>query len=111
MADRAWFAYQCLPRDDRGEPPDWRVLEREHGLSNGTIYKLIWGITVQPTWDTLEKAATALRVPSEWLRREEGAGPIARWPVPVRPAPPAGAAKRTRNRRKSGKMPAVKLSK
>lgn len=33
MGHRAFFAYQCLPRDAMGRSPSYRQLERENGLS------------------------------------------------------------------------------
>jgi hypothetical protein len=110
MGDRVWFAWKCLPRDDRGESPDWRDLERSVDLSNGTFYKLVWDITTRPAYETLEKAARALGTTMEWLKHERGEGPMARWYVPPRPEPPEGAAKRSRRRKKSGSIPAVKHS-
>jgi hypothetical protein len=111
MGERTWWAWHCLPRDDRGTPPDWRALERSVGLANGTLYKFTWDLTTRPGIDTLEKVASALRTTPEWLHNERGEGPMARWPIPPRPAPPEGAAKRSRHRKKSGSMPAVNVGK
>lgn len=111
MGHRVWWAWKCLPVDERGESPDWRDLERKVGLANGTLYKLCWGVTTRPSFETLEKAARALETTPEWLMREEGHGPVSNWPVRERPDPPEGAAKRSKHRRKSGQIPAVKESK
>lgn len=110
MGERIWFAWKCLPRDSHGDSPDWRELERHVELPNGTLYKLCWGVTTKPQYETIEKAARALGTTPEWLQMERGEGPIARWPVVVRPDPPEGAARRSKHRKRSGTMPAVKVS-
>jgi hypothetical protein len=94
MGHRAWFAWHALPRDDRGNPPKLRELEREHELPNGSLYKLIWGVLVRPGLVQLVKMAAALGTTPEWLQLERGAAPKASWPVVPRPDPPAGAAAR-----------------
>jgi transcriptional regulator with XRE-family HTH domain len=85
MADRAWFAWQCLPRDKFGKPPPFRKIEREHGLSNNTIRKLTRGELVRPGYPVIKRAAAALGVSPDWLMEGIGEGPIARYPVPPRP--------------------------
>jgi hypothetical protein len=88
MGQRAWFAWKCLPRDERGDPPSWRELEEKHGLSNGSIYKLTWDLTTRPSFEQLEKIAAALGTTPGWLQAGKGDGPRARWPVENRPAAP-----------------------
>jgi hypothetical protein len=93
MGERAWWAYQCLPRDAWGEPPPLRELERAHGLGNAALRKLIWDVTVRPGLAQLEKLAAALQVTPEWLQFGRGTMPLASaYPVP-RPPPPAGIQK------------------
>lgn len=101
MGDRAWFALQCLPRDDRGQPPKVRQLELDHGLSNGAIHKIIWGVTTAPTFPVLRRVAQALGTTPEWLLDGEGEGPRASFPVVPRPEPPKGAASRQHKRSRS----------
>jgi transcriptional regulator with XRE-family HTH domain len=85
MADRAWFAYQCLPKTETGAPPPLRELERANDLSNAMLRKLIRGISKRPSYVELVKMARALNCTPEWLQSEIGDGPVARWPIPVRP--------------------------
>lgn len=89
MGHRAWFAWHCLKRDDRLQPPAWRELERANGLTNGSLYKLIWGKATRPSYDRLVRMARALGCTPEWLINENGPGPVASLPVPPRPAEPA----------------------
>lgn len=91
MGQRVWFAWHCLPRDDRGEPPTLRSLEVAHGLANGTLHKLTWDLLKRPGYERLTKVCEALGVTPEWLQTGRGPGPVASWPVPPRPQPPAGA--------------------
>jgi hypothetical protein len=101
MGQRAWFAWHCLRRDQRGNPPDWRELERRFGLSNATLYKVIWDVAKRPGFEVLTKVAAALECSPEWLQAGSGPGPKSSWPVPSRPPPPEGAQKK---RSKSGSM-------
>ena len=98
LADRVWWAWQCLERDDRGELPSWKSLEERHGLPNGSLYKLMWGITARPSYDTLIGVADALHTTAEWLRSERGESPVSRWPVMPRPSAPPGARKRQKRK-------------
>jgi hypothetical protein len=107
MGHRVWFAWQCLPRDDRGDPPPWRALEVKHRLANATIHKLCWGVTQRPSYETIVGTAQALGTTAEWLQYERGEGPSSRWPVVPRPEAPPVAAKRTK-RAKSGRLKAVR---
>lgn len=86
LADRAWFAWNCLPRDERGDRPKIRELERGHGLTNGSLHRLINGISVRPGYEQLAKMAQALNTSPEWLQFERGEAPTTSWPVPPRPA-------------------------
>jgi hypothetical protein len=91
MGHRAWFAWKCLPRDSRGNPPSWRELEGGHGLTNGSIYKIVWDRTTRPSYEQISKVAAALSTTPEWLQREEGAGPLASVYVEPRPVSPEQA--------------------
>jgi transcriptional regulator with XRE-family HTH domain len=88
IAQRAWFAWQCLPRQDDGCPAALRELERANGLSNMQLNKLVRGISKRPGLAELRKMANALETTVEWLQFEEGAGPTAKHPVPPWPGPP-----------------------
>ncbi len=88
IGQRAWFAWKCLPRDPKGNPPAWRELEEKHGLSNGSLYKITWDFAKRPGFDQLEKLAAALNVTPQWLMKGTGPGPVAGWPIEPRPAPP-----------------------
>ncbi len=85
LADRAWFAWNCLPRDERGDRPKIRELERANGLTNGSLHRLITGVSVRPGFAQLAKMATALNTTPEWLQFEKGTAPTTSWPVPPRP--------------------------
>lgn len=102
MGHRVWFAWKCLPRDPKGNPPTWRELEDRVGLTNGSLYKATWDIAKRPGFDQLEKLALALETTPEWLQHERGDGPRAAWPIEPRPAPPAGALRLTARRRNGG---------
>jgi lambda repressor-like predicted transcriptional regulator len=85
MAQRAWFAWHCLPRDEKGRPPSWRSLEADHGLSNATLKRLVDGKLPRPGMERLERMAEALGVTPQWLHSGRGEGPLSRWPVPPYP--------------------------
>ena len=98
MGHRAWFAWQCLPRNERGEPPTWRELEDRHDLSNGSIYKIVWDISTRPSFGQLERVAAALCTTPHWLLTGRGYSPAARWPVAPRPAAPKKQGKKSAER-------------
>jgi len=86
LADRAWFAYHCLPRDRRGKLPFLKELELEHGLSGGTLSHMMSGRRSQFRFETMPKISEALRVSEPWLRGDEDArGPTLTGPLPPRP--------------------------
>ena len=85
MGQRVWFALQCLPRDSWGKPPEIAPLERSHGLAKAQLQKLLWDMSPRPTYETMQKVATALDTSPDWLLYERGEGPRARWPVQPRP--------------------------
>lgn len=84
---RAWFAWHCLPRDEKGEKPSIRGLESLNDLSNSQLNKLIYAISKRPSFDELRKMAKALRVSLDWLVDGTGDGPIAKFEVPPWPGP------------------------
>ena len=94
---RAWFAWKCLPRDERGEPPTFRSLERAHGLANKDLSRLVWDFYKRPSYEKMQRFAAALKTTPEWLEHEEGVGPSAKGYVQPRPEPPAGMTRRTRS--------------
>lgn len=71
LADRTWFAYQCIPGK-----PSMSSLEAEVGLPHGTISKTKDGIKKHHEYDTMKRLARALRTTPEWLTEEEGEGPV-----------------------------------
>lgn len=86
LAERAWFAWHCLPRNKRDKPPPIRKLEIAHGLANAALRKIILGYTLRPAHDSLLKAALALNCDPRWLSTGEGQGPLAS--TFVAPGPP-----------------------
>lgn len=99
MGQRAWWAYQCLPKDPMGHAPKFRELERREELANNSLRRLIWGEAVRPGLVQLEKLARALNCDPEWLQFGRGQQPLARWPVPPRPDAPPGMKPRESARR------------
>ena len=85
IGHRAWHAYFCLPRDEKGKPPSYRALEREQGLNNGPIQKMIKGNLTRPGVDVHNKIAKALSADPHWLQTGEGDPPRAAWPIPAYP--------------------------
>lgn len=85
LADRVWFAYQCLPRDPRGNLPSWRELEVAHKLPNATFHRIVNGGRTEISWRTGEKIAAALRTSEQWLKHGGDNGPVPTGPVPPRP--------------------------
>jgi hypothetical protein len=91
IAQRAWFAWHCLPRNEKGQPPSINHLERDHDLSHAQLRKLIMGKAPRPGYTTIVKAARALDCDPGWLGRNEGPRPVTSWLVP--PGPPPQKAK------------------
>jgi len=99
IAQRAWFAWHCLPRNDKGQPPSINQLERDHGFSHAALRKVIMGRAPRPGYTTLVKAAEALRCDAGWLGSNEGPAPVCSWPVPA--GPPIRKKKLSANARSS----------
>jgi DNA-binding Xre family transcriptional regulator len=95
MGERAWWAYQCLPKDGFGRPPSFRGLEESVGLTNNQLRRLIWDEYKRPGLEQLEKFAKALNTTPEWLQFERGEGPKASWHIPLRPEAPPGFKKKS----------------
>ena len=93
---RAWWAYYCLPRNAKGEPPRMRKLETEHGLSNNTIPKIVWDELGEPGITRAYKIAEALSCSPEWLFFGKGERPMSSWPIPARPDKKPESPSRTR---------------
>jgi hypothetical protein len=90
LADRAWFALHCLPRDAKGEPPAARELERAHGLSVSTLSHTFIGRRRYHQPITFAKVAEALNTTEAFLRGDAGAkapGPLTGM-LPPRPGQP-----------------------
>lgn len=105
LGERAWFAYQCLATGPHSRPPSKRSLEKQYGLSNKDLSRLIWDFYERPSYEKMQKFAAALGTTPEWLDREEGPGPRVGFSVPARPPAPEGM---LRKRQKSGAIPRAK---
>lgn len=84
FADRAWYAYHCLPRTRRGKPPSYNSLEEKHGISTGTISRAMLGDREEFSKTTLEKLARALNVSVGWLVEGVGDQPVLTGQIPPR---------------------------
>lgn len=85
MGQRAWHAYYCLERDEKGKPPAYRQLEEANDLNNGEMMKLLKGILKRPGLKTITNLANALRVTPQYLQFGEGQSPKSAWPIPAYP--------------------------
>lgn len=79
MAERAWYAYHCLLRED-GKPPKIRPFEEAHGIHNGTLKRVFLGR--KPRADMLGKVAIALGVTMDYLVYGIGDPPKLTGPLP-----------------------------
>ena len=84
LADRVWFAYHCLPRDAKGNPPSYVSLERPWKLPNGTLSRVVYAERKDLRGMTLGLIAKALNVKLDWLMN---GGRVDR-PVPTGTVPP-----------------------
>lgn len=100
MAKRAWYAYQCLQRDERGNAPSIRGLESDHHLANAQIYKLVYGISKRPGFPELSKMARALNTTPEYIAEGSGQGPFTRHQVEPWPGPRDQAAKKSASKKR-----------
>jgi hypothetical protein len=85
LADRVWFAYNCLPRDAKGNPPSYVSLERPLKLPNGTFSRLISRTREDPRGTTLDAIAKTLHLSLDWLLHGGDDGPVPTGIVPPRP--------------------------
>jgi transcriptional regulator with XRE-family HTH domain len=86
LAERAWYAYHCLRRDESGEPPAYKDLEIAVGLSYGTLSHVMAGRRSKHRAETFPLMARALGVSEAWLRGDEDArGPTLTGMLPPRP--------------------------
>jgi transcriptional regulator with XRE-family HTH domain len=105
LADRAWYAYHCLPRDRNGKPPTFKELEAAEQLPYSTLSHVMSGRRSQQRHETFAKIARALRVTEAWLRGEAAEhGPTLTGEWPPRPGT-GGVDPRRRNRRARGPAP------
>lgn len=81
LSDRVWFAWNCLPRTNRGKPPSWKQLEKDFEISGATFSKLVSGERSTVDSDTLGKLAQALNVTTDWLTKRKGDDPTPTGPV------------------------------
>ena len=73
FADRAWYAYQCLPRGKNGKPPSLlKAMGPEKSL---LLARLFNGERSVPREETRALIAAALRVPRAWLDLADGEAP------------------------------------
>jgi transcriptional regulator with XRE-family HTH domain len=84
FADRAWYAYHCLPRTKRGKPPSYNSLEKAAGISSGTISRAMLGDREEFSKSTLEALARVLNVSIDWLVDGRGEKPPLTGPIPPR---------------------------
>lgn len=84
LNDRVWYAWNCLPRIDRGKPPSWKSLEKKFEISGATFSKLVSGERSTVDADTLTKLARALEVTVAWLASGEGEPPKPTGPIKPR---------------------------
>jgi len=86
LADRVWYALHSLSRDENGEPPSLRKIEKDFGLANALLSKTITGKSRHQWRDTYRTLANALRVSEHWLEfGGEGDAPTPTGIVPPRP--------------------------
>lgn len=85
LADRVWFAYHCLPRDEAGKPPSWRQLEETSSLPAATFSRTVSGQRTEHRRGNFEKLALVLQVSQHWLDHGGDDGPVPTGPVPPRP--------------------------
>jgi hypothetical protein len=85
FADRVWFAYHSLPRDENGNLPSFASLEKAHELGNNTIRRAASGARTEQTKRTFRLLAEALRVSESWLEFGGANGPTPTGVVPPRP--------------------------
>jgi hypothetical protein len=84
LADRAWYAWHCLPRRN-GKPPTRDWLEERHKLPQGVLSKIMKGKRNSLREATLKRIAVALNAKPEWLGQGRGPAPQADHLVPARP--------------------------
>lgn len=95
FADRAWYAWHCLPRGKKGRPPTQRKLSLEYDIPIGTLSKVFDGTRKDVERATIKKMAAALQVSEQWLYLGQGIPPQLTGPLPPRPGaeepePPSG---------------------
>jgi len=83
FADRAWYAYQCLPRGKNGKLPSLlKVMGPEKRL---LLARLFNGERSDPRQETRAIIAEALKVPRAWLDLGEGEPPKLTGPYKAMP--------------------------
>lgn len=95
LASRVWYLYHCLPRDEFGNPPSFRELEKVAGLAASTMSRTVSGKRKHHGHETFARIAKVLGVSADLLRTG-----IGEWPTPTGNIPPVGymmTRKRTTN--------------
>jgi len=98
LADRVWYLYHCLPRDEHGSPPSFRELEKAAGLSASTMSRTVNGVRRHHGHETFARIAKVLGVSPDLLRTGVG-----EWPAPTGNIPPVGYMT-TRKRKTNGEQ-------
>jgi hypothetical protein len=98
---RAWYAYQCLPRQPNGNAPSKRALEKAHGLYHQSLHKLFYDKVAEQSYDVMKRIAQALRCDVDWL--QEGTGDAPKTSNQVYPRPELDEAKPRKRRPKTPK--------
>lgn len=80
LADRAWLAFQALPRNERGELPEETKIESATGLSRGLLGKIFSGKQHGVTTKVLPRLARALGTTQDFLTDEAGTWPQLKFP-------------------------------
>lgn len=75
LGDRAWFAWQCLPRDEQGLSPAPRALEQAHELPEGLLSAVFEGRRKSVTALAAVRLARALCCDVGWLLEGVGTAP------------------------------------
>lgn len=90
LAQRAWYAWHCLARDKKGNPPSLRKLSEESTpeISHGQLHKLVMGKSSRPGITEFLKMAKALQCDPQWLQDGTGEAPTPQHHLQIPNGPP-----------------------